>query len=593
MDFEVSILSKTLKIIWASSPKWTVLRFSLHIVSHLLPLLTIFILKYVIDQIEAGISGEETFEMSVLYPYIGLWLFIALLHGMNAQYLRYVKEVHDFKLQMEVQKRIHRKALEIPYAYYDTTRYHDIFYRAQRESNSKPQKLVEDLSALIGNAFGLLGVLAIIASLDVRIAALLLLVSIPAIWSQWKFSRGLYDHSIQASPKERMTAHLAKVLTLATFAKEVRLFGTQSNIQALFERLKSELFRGRLQHVKAFLKNGSLAVFMEILLLVFFITFTVQQVVAGMITIGAFVMYFQAFQKGQNSLKMLFKKLLTVFESRLFLGHMFQFLELPSEATSRGEGMKLEVPISSIVMDQVHFTYPEDQREVLKSISFQVRKGDLIGVIGENGSGKSTLMKIMSGFYTPTSGHFKINGTPFEELDLYNYWERVSIVAQDYAKYQVNAGFNIAYREGEWDEKRMEESIRLADLDKVVGSFDQGLQTPMSKSFVKGKELSGGQWQKFALARSIYKNSSLLLLDEPTSHLDGAATLSFFQNIKASSHERITFLVTHRLSNLVYCDKIWVMADGQLMEEGDLDWMMEHSPLFNKIFAGQLNLGKA
>lgn len=586
--FESSPLFKTVKIIWTSSPKWTVLRLLVSAVTNVLPLFTLFLLKGIIDEVENILDGPPEQGLTEVYLYFFIWLGVSGLTGILTQILRYIKELHDHRVSLSIQTRLHEKAMNLPFKYFDSSRYHDMLHRAQRESVNKPQKLAEDLSSLTGNAIALLGILAIFASLNIWISILLLLIGVPTLLSQRRFSKGLFTHKIKVSADERMGIHLSRVLTQRIYAQELRIFGAGNTVQTLFKNLKERLYQDRLGHVKRLLRDGSISVVLEFILFGSLLFYLLYQTQSGLFTLGAFVMYIQAFLRGQQQLKTLFQKLLSIFESKLFLGHLVEFLELQEEELSNQDGKRSMEVIDTLEMKKVSFQYPESDEKALNEISFQVKKGELIGVVGENGSGKSTLLKLISGLYEPGQGDFLINNGSIQDVGVNNFRKEISIVAQDYAQYMVNAGFNIALETNNWDQEKMDQSINFSGLGGIIQGLDKGLQTVLGKEFFAGRELSGGQWQRFALARGIYKKASVLVLDEPTSHIDGLSSLSFFEDLKSFSKNQITFLVSHQLSHLKNCSSIWLMENGQIVEKATYDEMKQNSPRFIQLFSGQI-----
>ena len=313
------------------------------------------------------------------------------------------------------------------------------------------------------------------------------------------------------------------------------------------------------------------------------------QTIAGAITIGGFILYFSAFQRLQSALKTWLQTLVQLYQSQLFLSDIFSFLDLPSTPVS-GALVKdgLVQKWNLLDVSNLSFTYPNSEKPVLQDISFSCESGNIIAFVGENGSGKSTLAKLLCRLYDTDTGGIFIGKKSIQDIPEEEFRENLSVVFQDFGKYYTSISENIRLGfGGELDEIKIVQSAISAGAHEFIVGKPLGYNTVLGRSFVNSEELSGGQWQKLAIARAFYRSPQILVLDEPSSHIDPVAEYELFKEIRERFKDKIVVLITHRLHNLKIADYIYVMHEGRIVEDGTFTELVGLIGVFKEMYYKQ------
>ena len=300
-------------------------------------------------------------------------------------------------------------------------------------------------------------------------------------------------------------------------------------------------------------------------------------------------MYFGAFQKGQSNIHGVLKGLIAINENRLYLGHLFSFLDLKKKIRDPVEVTNMPPEIQSLKIEDLSFTYPKTEKQVLSDVSFCAKKGEMVAIVGENGSGKTTLVKLINRLYEPTKGKITLNDININRFLLHALRKKISVIFQLFSKYNFTVSENIGIADVHEPSaiSKIKESSRKALAQSFIMDLPNQFETQLGRSFRSGEELSGGQWQKIALSRAFYKKSDIIILDEPTSFIDPLAEDEIFNNLREKTKECILILITHRIYNLKLADKIIVLDKGRLIEEGTHESLMKQKGMYSKMFKSQ------
>jgi len=306
------------------------------------------------------------------------------------------------------------------------------------------------------------------------------------------------------------------------------------------------------------------------------------------ISVGAFVVYLQGFQRLQSTSKNFLQSLVQLFQQRLFLKDLFTFLDIP---TQKEELQQTPFPKSAegLSLKNVSFTYPETTKKVLKNISLVCKPGNIVAVVGENGSGKSTLVKLIAQLYNIQKGQITINGTDINKIDNNSFREHTTFIFQDFEKYFFTIAENITIGTSnqETDIRAIERSAVLSGADAFIQKLSAGYKTRLGRLFQGSEQLSGGQWQKLILSRIFYRDSQLVVLDEPTSALDANAEFALYKNLKEQLGNKMVILISHRLYNLKFADHIYMMDEGEITEEGSFEQLVNGNGAFRRMYDAQ------
>jgi ATP-binding cassette subfamily B protein len=415
---------------------------------------------------------------------------------------------------------------------------------------------------------------------------LFILIGFPLAYVKWYYSRKTNHLEKKNVTLERQSGNLNFVLTSLAYAKEVRLFGFGESFLNKFKGIRKKIFKERkvISYHNAW--AGFWAQLIETIAVCYIYLKIAMQTFAGVISIGSFVMYFQAFQRIQSSLRSFLESLVQIFQLRLFLNDLFTFLNLP-ENKLRGKKTSISYPERGIDIDKLSFSYPGSDKQVLQNISLHCKPGNIIALVGENGSGKSTLVKLLTGLYHVQNDEaIKINGVSVNRIPENQLREKISVIFQDFNMYDATVKENIALNLN-LESHKLIESAEATGANEFIGKFSDGYDTLLGKAFNKSEQLSGGQWQKLAISRALYRNTEIIILDEPTSQIDPIAEFTIIENLKKNIGGKIIILITHRLYNLKEADCIYTMHQGEIIEQGTFTELISKDGLFKKMYEKQ------
>jgi ATP-binding cassette subfamily B protein len=315
----------------------------------------------------------------------------------------------------------------------------------------------------------------------------------------------------------------------------------------------------------------------------------VARAVHGLISLGDLAMFYQAFIQGLGLARSLLENMGRLYENSLFLGNLFAFLELQPGITAPLEPAKLpDVIREGIRFRNVSFRYPDSEHDALRSFNLTVMPGQMVAIVGPNGAGKSTLIKLLCRFYDPAEGRIEIDGLPLSNFSPEELRERISVLLQQPVQYDASAGENISYGDLKTSDRRQ---IRAAAANAGATGFierlPQGFESHLGKWFLAGAELSVGEWQRLAMARTFFRSAPILLLDEPTSAMDPWAEIEWAERFRSIARGRIAIVITHRFTTAMFADVIHVMSDGQIIESGRHDELISAGGLYAQGWAAQ------
>ena len=437
------------------------------------------------------------------------------------------------------------------------------------------------------NSLALLTIVGLLFSLHWMIAAVLLVATVPGTLVRLRYSQQLYAWQRQRTSTERQAWYFQWMMVGEPHAKEIRLFDLGALFIERFRDLRATLRRERLHLATRLVLIDLLTQFAGTLAIFGALAYIVFQAVQSAITIGDLVMYYQAFQRGQNYLHEILSSLANLYEDSLFLTNLYEFLDLKPGVVVPASPQAVPQPIKhGICFDHVRFDYADATHPILDDITLTIRPGEHIALVAANGAGKTTLVKLLCRLYDPTAGRITIDGIDLRELDLTVLRRHVSVIFQDYVHYHLTARENIWLgdtRLASMDDK-VAQAARDAGADKLIEKLTHGYDTRLGKWFDDGQELSIGEWQKIALARAFVRDVQIVVLDEPTSALDASSEFEVFQKFRVLAAGRTTILISHRLSTVRMADCIYVLANGKITESGSHEDLMQLGGEYARMF---------
>ena len=542
---------------------------------------------YVLKQIIDVISSRALHSLQVVYLLLGSFFFLQFLIVVSGQLNAHFGYIHQQKLNDRLSTQVMNKAIAVDYGYYENPLYHDTLHLAQQQALYKSSQLLSGLSSLVLQGSTVIMVGSLLAFYYWQFALLSLLIVIPLFLVKWFFARESFMEERRIASQERESNYLQQILTGVRYAKEVRLFGFGERFIERYKQLRKGIFQ-RKQSIQNKQNRYSLLIATAEMLLmgaVFFIL--AKDAWQEIITPGIFILYLQGFQRFQSSFKGLLQAVVQLFQQRLFVNHLFSFLALPDPLSS--SGMPFPSQPQKLEIKRVSFTYPLTRKQVLHDVSLSCRKGEIIALVGENGSGKSTLVNILGRLYDGYTGDITIDDKDFCLFASKDFREKSAFLFQDFEKYFLTITENISLGASSLpDQTRIQHAAFLSKADDFISVLPSGFDTLLGRSFHLGEQLSGGQWQKLALARIFYRNTPFVVLDEPTSSLDAMAEHELYEALRSWGKEKIIILVTHRLAQLKYADRIVVFRKGTIVEEGTYAALINQKGYFHQLYGDLL-----
>ncbi|MGM0638910.1 MAG: ABC transporter ATP-binding protein [Pseudomonadota bacterium] len=584
-------LQRIFPILWASSPKWTLISTGLMVLEIFFGLAVLFLLKQLVDVVTTML-GSDMPENGLQHVF---WSVAATglcsLGFMAARgFSGLARETQGLLVAERIDNDIHERAVRADLAFYESPRYFDTLQRARESGNQRPIQVVNNVMLLIKNTLMLGAIVVLLATINWMLLPLLIVAILPALLVRLRFTRKLYDWQRKRTQMERRAGYLDWLITSDINAKELRLNQLGDFFSERYAELKALIREERLviTRQRTIVEVGVSAV----ATVAFFsaLGFLAWETSEGRNTVGDLVLFLLVFQRAQSMGQELVGQLSKLYEDHLYIGMLFEFLDVrpvisePEVPRSLPDRLRL-----GVCFENVGFRYPGTTREVLRNINLSIQPGQVVALVGANGSGKTSLIKLLCRLYDPSSGRITLDGVDAKEYSLDDYRRKFSVIFQDYGKYADTVRSNIRYgdiRQPE-DTPLVEEAGKKSGADPFIQSLNSGYETPLTRMFDDGQELSIGQWQKIALARAFMHQSEVIILDEPTSALDPGAEFDLFANFRERIDHRAALVISHRLSTVRMADYIYVLDNGEIREAGTHDDLIRQGGMYCKLFSQQ------
>ncbi len=574
--------AKGFLLIWTSGKKLTIINFALFILSAIFPLISLLVLKHLIDQTKAsGITWEHTGTSLLLFA--GL----QLVSGIITQFSSYKTAEQQQIISDRVVSQVLNKAIDLELEYFENPAFYDELNMAHQQSLSRPAMLISAFQGIIQNIIMIILLSGFMILAHWSVLVLIVILSVPLAISKLMHGMKQYQLDRESVATQRKANGIYHYLTTDTYAKEVRIFNFGRDFISKYLDFRKTIFTRKQSLQLKFLRHNILIQFFEIIITTIIYCIIISGAVSGAITIGGLVIYFQVFQRLQSSITSLFQSGINLFQNQLYLRQILDYLNSPTLIKDAKQSVPMPGLKEGIMVKNLCFTYPETAREVLKDINMVFKPGQITAIVGENGSGKSTLIKLLCRLYETKSGSILMDDQDITGISIEDLRKNITAMFQDFGKYDLTIGENIALGIHKKDKDKLVAAIEKSGLKEKIATFPKGMGTQLGRTYKNGEQLSGGQWQKIALARMFYKDSRILILDEPTSSIDPVAEHTIFENLNNEIGNKIVILVTHRLYNLKLAGHIYVMADGRIAEQGSFDELINAGGSFANIYNKQ------
>jgi ATP-binding cassette subfamily B protein len=584
-------LPRALRLVWTMSPGWTAFNVILVVILGILPIATLFLTKLIVDSVTAGLATPEpTTAFPQVLVYILIAAVIALVLALARSLSELTSEAQSMIVTDGVSDILHAQSIAVDLEYYEDTSYYDTLHRAQQESAYRPTRIVNGLVLIGQNAISLLGVAVLIITFSWLIALILFAAAIPVAVVRYKYARARYRFEQDMTETDRLSWYYHGLLTNSDIAKEIRLFNLGALFRKRFLDLRSDLRKGRLDLAQYRTAANVLAQAVSIIALFGSLAFIAYAGLTGTITVGDLVMYFLAFQLGLGYIQAILGSLAGLYEDNLFLTNFYQFLDLKPAILSPDHPVPLPKSRNQRVeFNNVHFSYRGGTKDAITGVSLAINPGEVIALVGENGSGKTTLLKLLCRLYDPDDGKITVNGIDLRDFDPVAWRKEISVIFQDYVHYYLSAGENIWVGdiEQEQDPARIAAAADRSGINPVISHLPEGYHTKLGHWFYGGQELSEGEWQKVALARAFFRDSGIVILDEPTSSLDPLAEAELFRNFRNLLEGRSAVIISHRFSTVQMADRIYLLEKGHIIEQGSHEELLRLNGRYSFLYRTQ------
>ena len=553
--------------------------------------LQILLLAATIDLVPglAGSGSAGDGLQALALPLAGMAL-LWLLGGMLAPVSESCGRAFYVKLGNHVQGQLLRKAASLDLALFDDQRFYnklEIANRDHRHAGDMPVALLYSLRSWIT----LVSVLGLLATFTPWAVLILSATVVPELLFRGRINGRLYVMWNTQAPIQRLCYYLSSLLVERVAAKEIRLFGLGASLLERYRRARADLYRQERRILGVEVRGLGLLGLLSVAGTVAIWIWAAADAVTGALALGTLVLVFQAADKARAQLQDAARGAGMLVESRLHAQSYFDFIDLdPGDyAGSLRPAGRVAAPSSvtrGIELTDVSFEYPGTERPVLRNLDLRLRAGERVAIVGENGAGKTTLVKLLTRLYDPTAGKIELDGVDYRDYDTGGLRKLFGVAFQDHVEFHLTARENVGFGDIERldDTEAIMDAVRSAAAQEMVEQLPSGLDTMLGRTLGEGTDLSGGQWQKLALARAFFRDGAVMILDEPTAALDARAEHELFEHILAESRGHTTIIISHRFSTVRSADRILVLHEGEIVEDGDHAGLMKRNGRYAEMF---------
>jgi|JFJP01.1.fsa_nt_gi ABC-type multidrug transport system fused ATPase/permease subunit len=580
--------SKALGLVWQTSAVLTLAIALFTLIGGLLPAAIAYVGKLIVDSVVLASRSGLLSDRNLALSYVGMEAVLIMVLAAAQKGLNVSQSLLRVLLGQKVNVLILEKALTLELAHFEDSEFYDKMTQARSQASSRPLSLISRIFGLGQSALTLLTFSGLLLNFSVWAVIVLVLAAIPSFIAETRFSEHAFRLFRWRSPETRQQHYLETLLAREDYAKEVQLYQLGEMLLKRYRDIFNRLYdadrnltiqKGFWGYLLGLLSTGA-----------FYAAYAwiVMEAIAGKISLGEMTMYLVVFRQGQSTFAAALTSIGGMYEDNLYLANLYEFLEQP---IPKSDGkITRGIELDGIRFENVSFCYPESQSPVLKNISLHLQHGEKLAIVGENGSGKTTLIKLLTRLYIPSSGRILLDGVDLNDWDIDVLRKRIGVIFQNFVQYQFTVGENVGVGDVDRlnDDQEWEIASEKGMAKPFINNMPKKFETQLGRWFKGGQELSGGQWQKIALSRAFMRSQAdILVLDEPTAAMDAEAEMNIFNHFRALTKNQMVVLISHRFSTVRMADKIIVMADGQITEQGSHEQLLAANGRYAHLFSLQ------
>lgn len=580
-----------IKLVWESSHALLLMMVFMAIFNGVMPIVGSLIGKELLNKLADAYSGVLTtfsiisFLLIMQFAYL---LFNTIVVRVNST----ISSICGEKLANHIKMKIMNKAKEVDIASFDNPDFYSKMENANREANFRPIQVLNSTFQIFSTVISMVGYIVIITAIGLMPALLVIAVAIPSTVINFIYRRKNFEYMFFRSKDRRQMNYYSEVIVNKDLVKEIRMLGLGDTFTEKYKSVFDKYYKGLkkliLQEMWWNLGASLLTTAVNCILFIMI----AQGVFVKDYSVGDFSLYTGALNAISSGIATLITTTASIYEGTLFISNMIEFMnEKKTIVPSMNPPREVQKGVNhTIVFENVSFRYPGTERDVLKNINLTINPAETIVIVGLNGAGKTTLLKLLTRLYDPTEGRILFDGHDIKEYDTEKLYDVFGMIFQDYGKYACTVSENIAFGEvmKEINEDEITDAAKKSNSHEYIMKLEKGYDTPLMRYFDKtGIELSGGQWQKLAIARAFYSDSDFLILDEPTASIDALAEQEIFNQFDELRSDKTTIFVSHRLSSATTADKIVVLKEGEIVEIGNHAELMKIEGDYYNLFTIQ------
>lgn len=533
----------------------------------------------------ADLLAHESSNRGLIVAWLAVGLAVTLIDVVG----NFANNYFMFRLKDELNLRITRDILEhanrLDMAHFEDPAFQDVLARVQNDMAGRFAQFVGRLLTVLGKLIEMITLTLILITIEPLITLVLVGIAIPYLLLQWRLAKSRFQQEFFRITKMRWTSYLVERVTRQEWVAEIKMLNLGPLFVTRFNELMRE-FRDQNKTIHGRIFVGS-SIFAGLSSLLFFLTFGLVslRVLNGELSLGDLAIYGGATARLRHSLEQAIVSLTAALEQTLYIANLREYLAIEPQLTRQGT-LTPAIKKGFISVKNISFSYPGSSKKILENISFEMHPGETLAIVGKNGAGKTTLVKLLARLYSPDSGQVCVDEYDIADLSMAHWHRQVSFVFQQFGRYEATAADNIAY--GDWERllgnpDEIQRVAELAGVDDLINSLPQGYDTMLGRMFGE-YTLSGGQWQKLAVARAFARPATLLILDEPTSNLDAINEYRLFSRFQELAHGRTTILISHRFSTVSMANRILVMDQGKIVEMGTHTELLAQNGLYAQMY---------